>query len=72
MSKKGTRGRWNGGLMRYSERTVEDSRQVRDKSGNFRTKVDECTELDYALRRRSPVGFFRGARIKNRFPHTEN
>lgn len=47
-------------------RMVDDSRWLKDKRGIFRLKNDECTEVDYCLRRREKDGWHKGARVGKR------
>lgn len=63
--------RWHNGLgfhivARISpERKVEDSRQVRDRHGIFRTVKDAPDEVKWCARRREGFGWRNGARIAN-------
>jgi hypothetical protein len=46
-----------------NERTVEDSRQVRDRHGVFRAVKDAVDEVKWAARRREGSGWRNGARV---------
>lgn len=47
----------------HRDRTVEDSRQVRDRHGIFRTVRDAPDEVKWCERRREGFGWRNGARI---------
>lgn len=57
--------RWRSGRPRYSsDRTVEDSRQVRDRRGIKRLKRDAPSEVQWCDRRRESFGWRNGARVQ--------
>lgn len=62
MSKKGAASRWNGRRARFTEEMIEDDRNVR-KRGRFVRVSDEVSENSWIERRRSPKGFYRGAKV---------
>ena len=67
MGKQNSRWHKTGGfhaVARISpERSVEDSRQVRDRHGVFRTVRDMVDEVKWCARRREGFGWRNGARV---------
>jgi hypothetical protein len=62
---KKVNSRWGSRGQRYSsDRTVEDSRQVRDRRGVKRLKRDAPSEVQWCERRREAFGWRNGARLR--------
>lgn len=62
--RKKLNSRWRKHAQRYSsDRTVEQTRYVRQPDGSRRRKTDAPTEVAFVARLREPAGWRNGARV---------